>query len=60
MKKEILSLETAQKLARYEKAIKYMENYIKNQPDVVLTYAIKKHFKKVLEILEVKNERTDY
>ena len=54
MKGEMLSLETTQKLARYEKAIKYMKSYIKNQPDVVLTYAIKKHFEKVLKILEVK------
>lgn len=56
MNKEILSLETAQKLARREKAIEYMKSYIKNQPNVVVTYAIKKHFEKVLKILEVKNE----
>lgn len=60
MKKEILSLETAQKLARYEKAIKYMESYIKNEPDTVTTYSIKKKFKEVLKILEVKNERKNY
>lgn len=54
MKGELLSLETTQKLARYEKAIKYMKNYIKNQPDTVTTYVIKKHFEKVLKLLEVK------
>ncbi len=54
MKGEILSLETIQKLARYEKTIKYMKSYIKNQPDTVTTYAIKKHFEKVLKLLEVK------
>ena len=57
MNKEILSLKTAQKLARYDKAIKYMKSYIKNKPDTVTTLVIKREFKEVLRILEVKNEK---
>ena len=56
MNKEILSLETAEKLARYEKAIKYMKHYIKVEPNNGTTMPIKIEFTHVLKLLEVKNE----
>lgn len=60
MNKEILTLETAEKIARYEKAIEYMKSYIKNHPDTVTTLAIKSKLKEILKILEVKHERKNY
>lgn len=54
MKTEFLSLETTSKLARYEKAIKFIKNYIKNTPNTVMTYQVKREFEKILKILEAK------
>lgn len=51
MKGEYLSIETAQKLARYEKAIKFINKRLDNKN---IPKQIKGHYKFVLDILEVK------
>lgn len=52
MKREILSIETAQKLANREKAIKYCRNILKREAPI----QIKMYVQNILEVLEGNNE----
>jgi hypothetical protein len=54
MNGELLKLETAKKLKRYEEAIKYINKYMYSTPSNCMTLPIKKEFKIVLDILEGK------
>lgn len=68
MKSEILSLDTAAKLSRYDKAIKYLKETIVNGAKAFVEewdedtkgYILARIYmcKEILKILEVKNETT--
>ena len=70
MKGEILSLETTQKLAKYDKAIKYLKEKIteiekqEKEDDIwdeeLRGYLIQRRsdFKEILKMLEVQHEQT--
>ena len=53
MKSELISINTAQKLASREKAIKYCKNILNREAPI----QIKIYVRNILNVLEVKNER---
>lgn len=57
MNGEYLSLITAQKLSNIDRAVRYIKNYIKVEPDNSTTIPIKIELNEILKLLEVKNEK---
>ena len=70
MNKEVLSLETAEKLAKYEKTIEFLKNKIEKleksitkTPEYMAATFLKKEkakYEEVLIMLEVRNERKNH